>query len=335
MSQYQPGPQPHPGPPPPPSKKGLSTGGIIAIAIVVGVVFLCLIGGCAAILGVVASTSAPDVNAVPSTATAEVTEPAASTSASATAPKPTPTKASASAPAAVGILVTCQSLFGKGDKRGPLFGLIDFITDSAKTPATDLDMIKAAKANNDAVVRIGTTAKEPLKSGIALMTKDTGPWLERALDGGSQTLSTDNFVVGGNQVTKACGADDEPAPEPEPEPAPEPVNPYDKLSRAEQNAVDSARSYLDGQAFSRDGLYDQLTSEYGSDFSKKLATLAINFVEKQDEVSWNKEAEEAAESYLDSQSFSCNGLIGQLSSEYGSQFTQKQARHGARSTGIC
>ena len=43
----------------------------------------------------------------------------------------------------------------------------------------------------------------------------------------------------------------------------------------------------------------------------------------------------AAESYLEFTSFSCSGLVNQLSSEYGSQFTQAQAQHAAEAVGLC
>jgi Host cell surface-exposed lipoprotein len=42
-------------------------------------------------------------------------------------------------------------------------------------------------------------------------------------------------------------------------------------------------------------------------------------------VNWNEEAVEAAKGYLDTGSFSRNGLIQQLSSSYGDGFTRAQA----------
>jgi hypothetical protein len=43
----------------------------------------------------------------------------------------------------------------------------------------------------------------------------------------------------------------------------------------------------------------------------------------------------AARSYLDLSGFSRQGLIDQLSSEYGAQFTSEQAAFGAASMGLC
>lgn len=43
----------------------------------------------------------------------------------------------------------------------------------------------------------------------------------------------------------------------------------------------------------------------------------------------------SAKQYLSTQGFSCNGLIQQLSSSFGSKYTVSQATYGARQTGAC
>lgn len=48
-----------------------------------------------------------------------------------------------------------------------------------------------------------------------------------------------------------------------------------QLTLGQQNAIDSALSYLDFSAFSRQGLYDQLTSEYGEEFTPAQAEHAL------------------------------------------------------------
>ena len=50
-------------------------------------------------------------------------------------------------------------------------------------------------------------------------------------------------------------------------------------------------------------------------------------------VDWNAEAAEAAESYLETMSFSRDGLFQQLTSEYGSGFTPEQANAGLAAVG--
>jgi hypothetical protein len=91
------------------------------------------------------------------------------------------------------------------------------------------------------------------------------------------------------------------------------------------NARRSAQSYLDMVGFSRQGLIDQLSSEYGDQYPVEAATAAVDSLN----VDWNAEAVEAAESYLEMSGFSHAGLVEQLSSPYGDQFTREQAEHGA------
>ena len=100
------------------------------------------------------------------------------------------------------------------------------------------------------------------------------------------------------------------------------------LPIGQKNAVKSAESYLKSMAFSRDGLFQQLTSEYGSGYTEEEASAAIAFIEEHGRVDWNAEAAESAESYIKSMAFSRNGLYQQLTSEYGEQFTDEQASYG-------
>ncbi|MFD6443968.1 Ltp family lipoprotein [Promicromonospora sp. NPDC060204] len=92
----------------------------------------------------------------------------------------------------------------------------------------------------------------------------------------------------------------------------------------------SAQDYLDYQAFSRQGLIDQLSSEYGEAFPVKDAEFAVDSLD----VDWNEQAAKAAQDYLDYDSFSRQGLIDQLSSKYGDQFTVEQATYGVDQTGL-
>ena len=108
--------------------------------------------------------------------------------------------------------------------------------------------------------------------------------------------------------------------------------PKKTLTVAQQNAVDSARSYLQmGSGFSRTGLIQQLSSSAGDGFPKKVATFAVDYLR----VDWKKEAVLSAKSYLQTSSFSCSGLTQQLESPAGSGFTHAQAVYGAKKTGLC
>ena len=98
------------------------------------------------------------------------------------------------------------------------------------------------------------------------------------------------------------------------------------MTTAQENAYEAAKNYIDTLAFSKKGLMQQLTSEYEG-YKKKDARFAIELLEKNGEVNWKDEAVEAAQNYLDTQSFSKDGLYEQLVSEYGEGFTKKQARY--------
>ncbi|MBO3102277.1 Ltp family lipoprotein [Cellulomonas sp. zg-ZUI168] len=103
---------------------------------------------------------------------------------------------------------------------------------------------------------------------------------------------------------------------------------------SQQNAYRSAESYLRFKGFSRAGLINQLTSEYGEGFPAADAEFAVARLEAEGGVDWNAEAAEAAKSYLELTSFSRQGLLDQLTSEYGEQFTPEQAEYGVSQTGL-
>jgi hypothetical protein len=98
-----------------------------------------------------------------------------------------------------------------------------------------------------------------------------------------------------------------------------------KMTRGQENALASAKNYLDMSGFSRVGLIQQLSSSAGEGFSKADATFAVNHAG----ADWNAEAVEAAKSYLESTPMSKQALIEQLSSSAGENFTLAQARYAA------
>jgi hypothetical protein len=103
------------------------------------------------------------------------------------------------------------------------------------------------------------------------------------------------------------------------------------LTAAQRNAVRSASSYLKLSGFSRQGLIDQLSSEYGDRFSVGDATVAVDSLD----IDWRSQAARSAASYLKLSGFSCQGLIEQLSSQHGDKYTVEQATYGATQAGIC
>ena len=116
------------------------------------------------------------------------------------------------------------------------------------------------------------------------------------------------------------GEESEPVEELEEEPE-EPAE--DNVSREYRNALKSAQNYVDIMAFSEQGLYDQLTSEYGDKYPAEAAQYAIDNVD----VDYNKEALEAAENYQEIMPMSDKELFDQLISEYADKFTEEQAQY--------
>ena len=74
---------------------------------------------------------------------------------------------------------------------------------------------------------------------------------------------------------------------------------------------------------SKQGIYDQLTSEYGEDFSKEAAQYAIDNLE----ADFKKNALEKARTYQESMAMSPNAIKEQLISEYGEKFTEEEAEY--------
>ena len=99
---------------------------------------------------------------------------------------------------------------------------------------------------------------------------------------------------------------------------------------AQQQALDSAQSYLDMGGFSRYGLIDQLTSKAGEGFHRADAVWAIRHLHPD----WNQQAVESAKSYLKMGGFSRSSLIEQLTSHAGEGFTLAQATYAADQVGL-
>lgn len=88
-----------------------------------------------------------------------------------------------------------------------------------------------------------------------------------------------------------------------------------------KSALKKAQNYSDTMAMSKAGLYQQLTSEYGEQFSAEAAQYAIDNVQ----ADWNANALKKAQSYQETMSMSPSAIHDQLVSEYGEQFTVEEA----------
>lgn len=95
------------------------------------------------------------------------------------------------------------------------------------------------------------------------------------------------------------------------------------FSFEENNALSSAKGYLEYSAFSRQGLIDQLVYE---GYSEETAAKVVDSLD----TDWNEQAAKMAQEYLDYSSFSRDGLIEQLEYE---GFTAEQAEYGVTAVG--
>jgi hypothetical protein len=103
------------------------------------------------------------------------------------------------------------------------------------------------------------------------------------------------------------------------------------LTSSQKNAVRSAKQYLSTQAFSRNGLVQQLSSAYGDGYDINDASAAVDSLR----IDWDFQAVRSAKQYLNMQGYSCKGLIQQLSSDFGEKYTLSQASYGAKQAGAC
>jgi len=143
-----------------------------------------------------------------------------------------------------------------------------------------------------------------------------------AAGGGGAKGDTKTPTAADSQVTGQDKADGDKPTEPKAETKPEEAEPAETVSQ--ENARESAETYLDLTAFSRSGLIKQLEFE---DFSTKDATYGVDSLK----ADWKAQAAKSAETYLDMTSFSRDGLIEQLMFE---GYTREQAEYGVSKTGL-
>ena len=94
-------------------------------------------------------------------------------------------------------------------------------------------------------------------------------------------------------------------------------------SKEYKNALKKAESYSKTMHMSKQGIYEQLTSEYGENFPADAAEWAMEHLE----ADWNANALAKAESYSKTMHMSKQGIYEQLTSEYGEGFTAEEAQY--------
>ncbi|WP_159721877.1 Ltp family lipoprotein [Enterococcus sp. CSURQ0835] len=88
-----------------------------------------------------------------------------------------------------------------------------------------------------------------------------------------------------------------------------------------RSALNKAKSYATSMNMSRQRVHDQLTSEYGEQFSPEAAQYAMDNLHG---IDWNANALEKAKSYQE-MDMSPDRIRDQLTSEHGEQFTPEEA----------
>lgn len=101
------------------------------------------------------------------------------------------------------------------------------------------------------------------------------------------------------------------------------VNKVEDVPTEYKSALRQAKIYSDTMNMSKAAIYDQLTSEYGGQFTNEAAHYAIDNVE----ANWKENALKSAETYQETMAMSPNAIYDQLVSEYGGQFTAEEAQY--------
>jgi hypothetical protein len=95
----------------------------------------------------------------------------------------------------------------------------------------------------------------------------------------------------------------------------------ERLGIEGENALIKAQDYAEIMYMSKAAIYDQLTSEYGEQFSKEAAQYAVDNLK----ADYNANALIKAKEYQESMAMSPAAIRDQLTSEYGEQFTPSEA----------
>lgn len=120
----------------------------------------------------------------------------------------------------------------------------------------------------------------------------------------SQSVAADKVIYEGDKITVSISLGKEP-------------------TTGQKNALKKAESYSNTMHMSKNGIYKQLTSEYGEGFTKEEAQYAVDNMK----ADWKANALAKAKSYQDSMNMSKNAIYKQLTSEYGEGFTAEEAQY--------
>lgn len=95
------------------------------------------------------------------------------------------------------------------------------------------------------------------------------------------------------------------------------------IPREYKAALNKAELYAETMYMSKQGIYDQLVSEYGEGFPPEAAQYAIDNLDWD----WKANALKKAEQYAETMNMSNQSIYEQLISEYGEKFTHEEAQY--------
>lgn len=143
--------------------------------------------------------------------------------------------------------------------------------------------------------------------------------------GGDSSAVKSSPAIPSEQANLADDTAKETAPAPADEvnvPAPAEKEPP-AVSKEYQNALKKAKSYSDMMHMSKQGIYDQLVSEYGEGFAADAAQYAVDNLE----ADYCANALAKAKEYQSLMSMSRSAIYDQLISDYGEKFTPDEAQY--------
>lgn len=200
-----------------------------------------------------------------------------------------------------------------------------------------LVLLAACGTAHNPAVTAGAAAASAAASGAPAVPTAVAEALKEARNcasaGGTWDGSTCNYPSA--SASPSPSGPGPSASSPDPSSSSSPASPADsapEMTTAEEQAVEAAQEYLAlGQGFSYEGLLKQLTSGYGSGFSASDAKFAIRYLAPD----WDEQAVEAARNYMQlGAGFSRSSLLHQLTSSYGSGFTEAQAEYAVDKVGL-
>ena len=97
----------------------------------------------------------------------------------------------------------------------------------------------------------------------------------------------------------------------------------DNIPKEYQAALKKADTYANKMNMSKEGLYEQLTSDAGEKFPKEAAQYAVDNVK----ADWKKNALAKAKTYQDKMNMSKSSIHDQLVSDAGEKFTEEEAQY--------